>query len=91
MKKNLLLTGVLACLCLFFTQAQPAPAAKKWYDSFSIRGYAQVRYNRLFETNPNLKSEQGDRSIGDNGGFFIRRIVYPRPTPAWGTYRPQNS
>ncbi|MFM2401418.1 MAG: hypothetical protein RI950_935 [Bacteroidota bacterium] len=74
MKKNLLLTGVLACLCLFFTQAQPAPAAKKWYDSFSIRGYAQVRYNRLFETNPNLKSEQGDRSIGDNGGFFIRRM-----------------
>jgi hypothetical protein len=74
MKKNLLLTGVLACLCLFFAQAQTAPAAKKWYDSFSIRGYAQVRYNRLFETNPNLKSEQGDRSIGDNGGFFIRRM-----------------
>lgn len=74
MKKNLLLTGVLACLCLFFAQAQTAPAPKKWYDSFSIRGYAQVRYNRLFETNPNLKSEQGDRSIGDNGGFFIRRM-----------------
>lgn len=74
MKKNLLLTGVLACLCLFFADAQTAPVAKKWYDSFSIRGYAQVRYNRLFETNPNLKSEQGDRSIGDNGGFFIRRM-----------------
>lgn len=74
MKKNLLLTGVLACLCLFFADAQTNPVAKKWYDSFSIRGYAQVRYNRLFETNPNLKSEQGDRSIGDNGGFFIRRM-----------------
>jgi phosphate-selective porin len=74
MKKNLLLTGVLACLCLISVQAQTAPAPKKWYDSFSIRGYAQVRYNRLFETNPNLKSEQGDKSVGDNGGFFIRRL-----------------
>jgi hypothetical protein len=74
MKKNLLLTGVLACLCLISAQAQTAPAPKKWYDSFSIRGYAQVRYNRLFETNPNLKSEQGDKSVGDNGGFFIRRM-----------------
>ena len=45
---------------------------KKWYDSFSIRGYAQVRYNRLFETNENLGCEQCDRSIGKNGGFFLR-------------------
>jgi hypothetical protein len=78
MKKNLLLTGVMACLCLLSAHAQSTSTAastpKKWYDSFSIRGYAQVRYNRLFETNPNLKSEQGDRSIGDNGGFFIRRM-----------------
>jgi hypothetical protein len=27
--------------------------SKKWYESFSIRGYQQVRYNRLFETNDN--------------------------------------
>jgi hypothetical protein len=47
---------------------------KKWYDSFSIRGYAQVRYNRLFETNENLGCEQCDRSIGKNGGFFLRRM-----------------
>lgn len=46
----------------------------KWYDSFQIRGYAQFRYNRLFETNPNLKCEQCDRSWGDGGGFFFRRI-----------------
>ncbi|MFZ9143717.1 MAG: porin [Aquirufa sp.] len=78
MKKNLLLTGVMACLCLLSAHAQSTSTAaatpKKWYDSFSIRGYAQVRYNRLFETNDKLKSEQGDRSIGDNGGFFIRRM-----------------
>ncbi len=46
----------------------------KWYDSFSIRGYMQVRYNRLLETNPELGCEQCDRSWGENGGFFIRRM-----------------
>jgi hypothetical protein len=46
---------------------------KKWYDSFTVRGYAQVRYNRLFETNSSLKCDQCDRSWGENGGFFLRR------------------
>lgn len=44
-----------------------------WYDKIQMRGYVQVRYNRLFETNPDLKSDQGDKSIGNFGGFFIRR------------------
>ena len=48
--------------------------AKKWYDKISMRGYVQVRYNRLLETNPQLKCEQCDKSWGDNGGFFLRRI-----------------
>ncbi len=47
---------------------------KKWYDNFSIRGYTQVRYNRLLETNANLGCEQCDKSWGKNGGFFIRRL-----------------
>jgi hypothetical protein len=34
----------------------------------------QVRYNRLLETNPLLQCAQCDRSWGDNGGFFIRRM-----------------
>jgi len=46
----------------------------KWYDKINIRGYAQLRYNRLLETNPNLGCEQCDRSWGNNGGFFMRRI-----------------
>ncbi len=45
----------------------------KWYDKVNIRGYAQVRYNRLFETNPNLECEQCDKSWGGDGGLFIRR------------------
>ncbi len=44
-----------------------------WFESFQIRGYLQVRYNRLLETNPDLKCEQCDKSIGENGGLFIRR------------------
>jgi hypothetical protein len=48
-------------------------AKTNWYDNFQIRGYLQVRYNRLLETNPDLKCEQCDKSIGDDGGLFIRR------------------
>lgn len=47
---------------------------KHWYESISLRGYTQVRYNRLFETNDQLKCEQCDKSWGDNGGFFVRRL-----------------
>ncbi|HEV7347128.1 porin [Telluribacter sp.] len=47
---------------------------KKWYEAISIRGYSQVRYNGLFQTNPDLGCEQCDRSWGGNGGFFIRRM-----------------
>ena len=53
---------------------KPAEPEKKWYDSFGIRGYMQVRYNRLLETNEDLKCEQCDRSWGKDGGFFIRRM-----------------
>ena len=45
----------------------------------------QVRYNRLLETNPLLKCDQCDRSIGEGGGIFLRRMrvilfgqVHPR-------------
>lgn len=70
MKKLILTLGVLNFLFFYSSSAQ----TKKWFESFSIRGYAQVRYNRLLETNPELKNEQGDRSWGNNGGLFIRRL-----------------
>ncbi|MBP7246120.1 MAG: porin, partial [Bacteroidia bacterium] len=60
-------------------QATAEPAAskpaveEKWYDTFKIRGYLQIRYNRLLETNEDLKCEQCDKSWGENGGIFIRR------------------
>jgi len=51
-----------------------APKKTPWYESFAIRGYMQVRYNRLLETNEKLKNEQGDKSWGEHGGLFIRRM-----------------
>lgn len=68
------------CISLFsFVQlpAQTKPSSnisKSWFESFSIRGYMQVRYNRLLETNPKLKCDQCDRSWGENGSFSIRRM-----------------
>lgn len=82
--KKILFTIVLYVSALFVnaqTQQPELPlkngaqaAGVKWFDRFAIRGYTQGRYNRLFETNSNLKCEQCDRSWGDGGGFFIRRM-----------------
>jgi phosphate-selective porin len=49
------------------------PAAKHWYESVSLKGYAQVRYNRFGESNPNLKCAQCDASWGNNSAISIRR------------------
>ncbi len=47
---------------------------KEWYEKIQLRGYAQFRYNRLLETNGQLRCDQCDRSWGENGGFFLRRM-----------------
>lgn len=54
--------------------ADPTSVAKNWYEKFAIRGYAQLRHNGLIETNPDLGCEQCDKSWGDGGGFFLRRV-----------------
>jgi len=57
------------------TQATTQLVKKPWYETIQLRGYAQLRYNGLFETNPNLQCDQCDKSWGgDGGGFFFRRI-----------------
>lgn len=59
--------------------APPPPAAEKketaWYERIKLRGYTQFRYNRLpsFRVNDELINEQGDRFLGANTGFGIRR------------------
>lgn len=47
--------------------------ASKWYEKIQLRGYAHFRYNRLMETNRDLKCDACDKSIGDKQGFFMRR------------------
>ena len=62
------------CAAPVVSRAQDSTATTRpWYDRLSISGYAQFRYNRLLETNDRLKCPTCDRSIGDNGGFFLRR------------------
>jgi hypothetical protein len=53
--------------------SSPSARGASWSERLSLRGYAQVRYNRLLETNPELTCSQCDRSIGRDGGLFIRR------------------
>jgi hypothetical protein len=53
-----------------------APAAKtdkKWYDRISLRGYTQLRYNHELSGDAALLRAPGDRFIGSNQGFGIRR------------------
>ena len=52
---------------------QPAPKPKQWYERILIRGYVQVRYNRIFATNPDLYCPACDRSVAYPGGISIRR------------------
>ncbi|GAA4339262.1 porin [Flaviaesturariibacter amylovorans] len=69
--------GLVASTVLPATAQKDSAAGQKpskWFDKISIRGYMQVRYNRLLETNPQLKCDQCDRSIGEDGGLFVRRM-----------------
>lgn len=76
----------ISLFCLFMisvaTYAQKAETeadsstsvASEWYKRINLRGYTQIRYNRLLETNSDLNCEQCDKSWGENGGLFLRRI-----------------
>ncbi len=45
-----------------------------FFDRIDVRGYTQLRYNHLGQTNPRLVNVQGDKSWGgEGGGFFLRR------------------
>lgn len=48
------------------------PVRAKWYEKLNIRGYAQLRWNRLGQPNGQLETTH-DRSVGKNKGFFLRR------------------
>ena len=48
------------------------PLRERWYEKISIRGYSQLRYNHSLNRDE-LVNNQGDRSIGKNNEFFLRR------------------
>jgi hypothetical protein len=74
MKKLFLAFALFSATLNAIAQNEKPKEDKKWFESIQLRGYAQVRYNGLFETNPNLGCESCDRSWGGTNGFFIRRM-----------------
>lgn len=58
---------------LDFQKTIDSTLASKWYERIQLRGYAQLRYNRLGETNKDLRCASCDKSIGNKQGFFMRR------------------
>ncbi len=71
--RKLTLAALTLLLAPGASVAAQQSAAKTWYETIRVRGYGQIRYNRLFESNSALQCEQCDRSWGETGGFFIRR------------------
>jgi hypothetical protein len=63
-----------ALLVSMNVSAQLTKDTTKWYDKIQLRGYAQVRYNGLLQTNEDLECEQCDKSWGGDNDFFIRRM-----------------
>jgi hypothetical protein len=54
--------------------AQPTiPAGKAWYDKIGIRGYLQMRYNQEVGGDAKDLKSPGDRYIGREQGFGLRR------------------
>lgn len=46
---------------------------KKWFEKLGIRGYAQFRLNDVLSEEGAPAQHVGDRSVGDNQSFLIRR------------------
>ncbi len=56
-------------------KAADAKKEKKWFEKYTIRGYAQVRYNEVLSREDLSAPPQyvGDRSVGEDQSFFLRR------------------
>jgi Phosphate-selective porin O and P len=56
-------------------KAEDAKKEKKWFEKYTIRGYAQVRYNEILSREDLSAAPQyvGDRSVSENQTFFLRR------------------
>jgi Phosphate-selective porin O and P len=56
-------------------KAADAKKEKKWYEKYTIRGYAQVRYNEVLSRDDFSAPPQyvGDRSVSEDQTFLLRR------------------
>ena len=56
-------------------KAADAKKDKKWFEKYTIRGYAQVRYNEVLSREDSSAAPQyvGDRSVAEDQTFFLRR------------------
>lgn len=56
-------------------KAADAKKEKKWFEKYTIRGYAQVRYNEVLSRDDLSAPPQyvGDRSVSEDQTFFLRR------------------
>ena len=62
---------------IFLVRAQDEIESSNWHDNIKIGGYMQVRYNGLFETNPDLDCEQCDENWSrESNGLSFRRIRF---------------
>lgn len=80
MYKNIIVTAFLFLFTLSFTQAQEKTeekSSKGWFDKIHLGGYMQVRYNGLFQTNPELECEQCDEAWGgEENSLSMRRLRF---------------
>jgi hypothetical protein len=84
MKKQLFSLLLALISISVFAQNEKPKEEKKWFETISVRGYSQIRYNGLLVTNPDLGCEQCDKSWGGDNGFFMRRmrvILYGQISP----------
>ena len=58
---------------LFLSTRAWAEQKSHWYERISLRGYTQLRMNRVYASSNELKNDLVDRSIGPGSSFFIRR------------------
>jgi Phosphate-selective porin O and P len=54
-------------------EIKPEERKSHWYERISLRGYFQLRHNRIGVDNPKYVCDQCDRSWGDKRNFAIRR------------------
>jgi hypothetical protein len=71
--RTLSLTIALGAFALLPAHLGAQSQIRPWYERYGLRGYVQLRYNRLLETNPRLGCQACDRSLGANNGFSLRR------------------